>query len=117
MAEDSETLQTAASCNGRIPRMWILSYPHKLRALHCIRQLSGNVGYCSQDPDRVFRVDLVPGIAWLVIITVQAREEEKRRYLLCGKRSVIAGSISTELRLIGFEPGMLRCMLHDRFEC
>ena len=97
--------------------MRTFSDPQKLRTLDCIRQRSANLGYFRQDTDRVFGIDLAPGVAWLVIVAVQAGEEKQRRHLPGGKRGLIAGPISANLRLIGLKSGVLGCMLHQSFEC
>ena len=97
--------------------MRVRSHPHKLRTARRVRQRSGNFGYLSQDANCVFGVDFVPGIAWLVIVAVQAAEEKQCGYLPGSKRGVIAGPISTDIGLVGFKTGVRSGLLHNSLEC
>ena len=71
-----------------------LRHPHELRARRVIDQVAGDIGDQIQQPDGVGSVDFVPGVAGLVIIGVQAGEEEQHRDLFGGERGVVARSVA-----------------------
>ena len=66
----------------------------ELRAGRAVGQVIGDVGHQVEQTNRVGRIDLVPGIAGLVIIRVQPGEEEQHGHLFGGERSVVARAVA-----------------------
>src|SRR6187402_835711 len=76
-------------------------------------------GSASNDVEELYRlrcVDLVPGIGRLVIVRMEAGEEEQHRYLLSGERRVIGGTVSRRIRLLERERARLADLINERIE-
>jgi len=70
-----------------------LATAHELLPVAGFPQLCADFPDHSEQSNRLRTLDLVPGIARLVIIAMQSREEEKHRHLLGGEGGVIARSV------------------------
>src|ERR1700722_7361429 len=75
--------------------------------------MAGDVGDQIQQPDRVRGVDLVPGVARLVIVGVEAGEKDQHRYLSGGERGVVARPVAGLFGEIGVKV-MLRGQLFEQ---
>src|SRR5690349_7678576 len=67
-------------------------------AFRVVSQTSRDLSDVAQELGRIGHVDFVPGVAGLVIIAVQAAEEEQHRNLLDGERHVIAAAVTGGFR-------------------
>ena len=84
-------------------------HAHELRPVRRFLQPRGDFGDQLEQGHRAGTVDLVPGIARLVIIGVQPGKEEEHRHLLGGERSVIARAVAggvgkIDVQLVLWEP-------------